>query len=230
MATSTFYLRPSGDVEKSYFSVYPSTLEHYYLAINEEECDESSTYISYDIKDDGSGYETSVTFDFDGNIPDAMHRILSASITLCAMGDGSDDGTYGYAHVDFIIYVGNDSLTISGAEISESGFEEISEQSEALASLVNEYLKENNKFPSITVKLYISGSTGGSPKGSRDYQIFISQLFMIFSCSTDIGIYDKVGGKQKAATATYQKVNGKWTDIPEDEAKIIIKNNTIKRG
>ena len=228
MATGTFYLRPSGDVEKSDFSVYPSTLEHHYLAINEEECDDSSTYISYDINDDGYGYETSVTFDFDGNIPDALLRILSASITLCGMG-GSSNGTTGYAWVDFIIYVENDSLTISGADISESGFEEIFVESETLASLVNKYLKENNKFPSITVKLDISGSAGSS-KGSERYQIFISQLFMTFSYSTNIGIYKKERDQYKATTVAYKKQGGTWTETSEDECKTIIQNNTIRRG
>jgi hypothetical protein len=63
-------------------------------------------------------------------------------------------------------------------------------------------------------------------------KVFITQAYIevLYDDVENVGIYDKINGKQKAATATYQKFNGTWSEIPEDEAKTIIKNNTIKRG
>ena len=46
----------------------------------------------------------------------------------------------------------------------------------------------------------------------------------------NMGIRKKVGGAVKAATAAYRKTNGSWTEITEEEAKDILKNNIITQG
>jgi hypothetical protein len=44
------------------------------------------------------------------------------------------------------------------------------------------------------------------------------------------GIYDKVNDNYKASTNAYKKVMGVWIEIPENEAKTILKSNNIRRG
>lgn len=96
---------------------------------------------------------------------------------------------------------------------------------------INNHLKEFGEFPAISISLYsrMEGSDNLGNKSS-EHDTYITQVYVEFRYISDKEIYQKNDGKYKYASVTYQKKNGTWTEIPSDEAKTIIINNTIRRG
>lgn len=229
MAENTIILRPCADIDHGYFDVQPETLGHHYLAINEIECDSDATFIHWSTNDSGEGFsDIDATFGFSGEIPDKSFLVTSTTIVLC--GKITEEVAGAYAKVEYDVSVGEDTIKIYGGNISENSYDTISVNSEAIATSINNYIKLNKKFPGITIKLIFLGSTGGTYKGSRSIQLYISQVYLKIDYTTGIGIYKKDNGTFKVATAAYKKRGNTWTEITEDECKEMLKNNTIRRG
>lgn len=219
MAEGIFYLRPSKDISLGH-TIYPDTLTDGYLAISEEASDDDETYLK------GSGESV---FAFSGVVPEKLRSIKTANIYL--------DFTSGpYVHggcernIQVKLYVNESEVhTYEIIDNKTVTWESISITDEDIG-IINEFIISKGVMPAIWLSVdfdidFMSASNGKGGGYSNLTQMSISLFYQ-----QNIGIYDKVGGEQRPATAAYQKINGTWSEISEDEAKTILKNNTIRRG
>lgn len=113
-------------------------------------------------------------------------------------------------------------------------FESVISKNASIIKEINSYYRANGTMPPIYIEIITDGEYAESSGsyGSKKTEARVSQVYLdvVYEDITTIGIFDKIGGAYKAATAVYQKVGGRWSEISEDKAKATIKNNTIRRG
>lgn len=224
----SFILRPSADISGGDGTSY--------LKINDIVADDDETCLGVDASGDrgGQDYDDTATYVFSlsGNIP--LNRIKVTDIKIIYRISMYDPPAYGGASFTIILTKENKEFfynLIDKADSEEFVTFNETVQAEWINSVISSPLEFLSKIQmKIRLRAYHQYNEGMS-KGDGG-KVFITQAYIevLYDDVENVGIYDKINGKQKAATATYQKVNGKWTDIPEDEVKTILKNNTIQRG
>lgn len=239
MATGTFYLRPSADVsfgeidpndvdftmDMGDWKKYPSDLAAYYLAVNEETCDEDATYLEMSATSvDSVHYYNNVTFLLDGNVPTGKFKVDSVVIKVWGyIGEETSSGfaTFWALYDDNVMRLGS-SMSFGGTP----GFREITLYD--LAGAINDYIELNGSMPNLKLKMNMD-TTAGSSKAPKDALFRVSQVFLEIEYTTGYSINHKVNGEWKATTAAYQKQNGAWVEITEDECKSILSGSFITK-
>lgn len=239
MATGTFYLRPSADISLAH-PVYPDTLTAGYLAINEEVSDGSATYIGCaDVQED---FSCTSKFRMSLNGENKITKVISATLIF----NGSMDGYYtegnsstSYCYCDVFASGSNvfsDSWIDTGSTPSNTN-----DLSNAdipnLVSAINNHISANGPgtMPEITIEIaneLTNAASGTSSKSSITLDSYVSQVAIALECEyqSDIGIYHKVSGVWKPATAAYKKVNGAWVEITADEAKSTLSSSLCTKA
>lgn len=230
MATGTFYLRPSADISLGH-PVYPDTLGAGYLAINEEVSDDSSTYIGvYQVTTD-SAY-TSVFKLSLNEIPEIIN-ILSATFIFNGYVkgyevEGNNTNAYCYCTVKI-----NEQQIFTGYTTAGQHNEDSLTDADMpdLVSVLNNHIKNSGieNIPDVTIEISTEVENAGS--GKQAASSYVSQIAIALECeyAEGLNINHKVNGEWKAATAAYQKQNGAWIEITEDECKSILSGSFITK-
>lgn len=231
MAEGTLILRPSADIYVEHV-LYPSDSTFAYLLINEEESDGFSTYIRSKPVSALTASEISSTSKFRlsntsavGDKPFFVTSVMVFGTSYCSQTE--------YARNSF-------TLEINGVAVKSDGVDEDYKGGgwfggafyEAIA-IINDYLVVNKVLPEINI-IVESTSWDATGMGNKVKlaESGVSQLYVTLNYEEilDIGVFRKVNGVVKAATAAYRKLGGSWAEIPEEEAKDILKNNIITQG
>ena len=222
MAEGTFYLRPIADVSLEH-TIYPSTLSAGYLAISEEVCDNEATYIG--VFESDSNIKISVTgtsrFGMTVQGTEKILSITSANLIICAQSGSVKPTVYA-----------NDVQYSMDTQYFSTSYEEITVAlTDEIVLALNEYITNNGCLPTIEVEVYSKdtdeSSNDGKTQSLTAYQ-YISQMYIELSCEYEpngLNIHTKSNGEWKQATAAYQKQNGAWIEITEDECKSILQNS-----
>lgn len=204
MAEGIIYLRPSADISVGH-AIYPSSLPHGYLAINEVESDDSSTYI-YQTVTNGSSSRAESQFALSGDYSN-VGSILGGRIFV----DGFNSLTVS-CNMDISLIIGGTEYSIINSYLfNDNATFDLPETCIAAMSNVNSLSNIQFKFQSMATT---------SAGKSTDY--YFTQIYLELTVdylNTDIGIHKKVNGEWKAATAAYKKANGAWAEISADECK-----------
>lgn len=231
MATGTFYLRPSADISLGH-PVYPDTLGAGYLAISEEVSDGSSTYIGVDQATTDSAYTSIFKLSLN-EIPEIIN-ILSATFIYNGYVNGIStvgNSTEAYCYCTVKI---NEQQIFTGYENSGSGSYDSLTLADMpdLVSVLNSHIKNFGieNIPEVTIEISTeveNARTDSKGKASS----YVSQIAIALECeyAEGLNINHKVNGEWKAATAAYQKQNGAWVEITEDECKSILSGSFITK-
>ena len=226
--------RPSADIAVGHS--IPSGFTTVYQLINEEEADDISTQI---FSDGTKSY------------PDASSTVLvnilmqQVSIKQIKLVSRIFVGLYaGYsAAVSFRLSVnGAQFNTVQRSSLYRGSawttnsyytFEAVITSSSDIVKEINSYYKTHKTMPPVEILINTDGEYDAEgAAGAKQSSAKVSQVYLdvVYEDITNIGIFDKVGGKQMPSTAAYKKVGGAWSEITEDECKELLKNNTIRRG
>ena len=229
MATGTFYLRPSADISVGH-TLYPEDSTAAYLLINEEESDTSSTYIAASsLNKDGNLEYFSSEFSLSGIIPEGRFQI--ENITACMVAKlGS-------------VTTSNSELSITANGVTSTFGCDAGTQSAwtsataivtdtALLDAINDYISNNDSFPNITLTINTSIAEEADNNDGKNSggDISITQVYLELTYSLGLNIHTKSNGVWLQAQAAYQKQNGAWVEITEDECKNILQSNLLGSG
>lgn len=224
MATGVFYLRPSADISVEH-TLHPSDSTAAYLLINEEVSDENSTYIVAE-SDHFARTVTSV-FKMAGTVPNEKIKVTNISVGVSSKSYTGNVGS----HTCEITINGVSSISQfqPGATLG-SEFKTSSLSCDDLLDVVNTYIATNGigGFPDVIATIMSDFPDYESPKGTYP-GVYVSQVYMEVTYTTDfaLNIHRKMDGAWKQAQSAYQKTNGAWTEISEDECKSILQNSFI---
>jgi hypothetical protein len=100
-----------------------------------------------------------------------------------------------------------------------------------LVNFINNHIAQKGVTAPLNLIMRVTTYCGGSDP-HNDYPPIseLSQAIFELECETGINVYKKDVGVVKAATTAYRKLGGSWAEIPEEEAKDILKNNIITQG
>lgn len=128
----------------------------------------------------------------------------------------------------------NDSLTVTNNSAWFTDeyytYENIMLSTHEFVIKLNNYIAKYHKFPMLNIQISTTGAYNSEKDASAEAKVSQVFLDLVLDKNLSLGIYDKVGGEQRPVTTAFKKVNGSWSEIAEDEAKTILKNNTIRRG
>lgn len=219
MAESSFYLRPSADISLNH-TVVPADLSAGYLAISEEISDNSSTYIS------GRNGEGSI-FELSGNIPSECKAIKGGIIYL-DFTKVYIAGNQAFSEATIKLYVNEKELGSYYSDSVDNYVSFVLTQEDIIS--INQNISSAGVFPKIWVyvKFDIFYETTSDGKGGGEGNL--TQLYIEFEYTENKGFFKRINGKYLPARVLYQKNNGTWAEITEDETKTILKNNTIRPG
>lgn len=218
MATGIFYLRPSADISLGH-KVYPDTLTAGYLAISEEVSDGTSTYLTTSNTDSLIGPST---FGFSGNKPEGCDSITNFTLVVDYFLSISQ-GTFVSKEVSGIIYFGETEIAEYSCSSSVSSMDILSVSLVDVTSSINEYIKNNGSFPDIRASVEFAGDVDSNDSGKSTHNHYLTQMYIVVEFETDgLNIYHKANGAWTQAQAAYQKQNGVWVEITEDECKNIL--------
>lgn len=158
----TLYLRPSADISVGH-RLYPADSPSAYRLIDEEVCDNGSTYIYAPIST-GSAFNTS-EFQLDKINQLPAKNLIVTSVMVCGDNGGSDD-----AYHKFILNVNG----IQTAEVEYKGNKEFSISVTDAVSLINELLARNGVMPDI--KLTVSSQS--VTDGNKEREGKLSQVYV----------------------------------------------------
>lgn len=232
-ATGTFYLRPSADISLTH-PVVPDTLGAGYLAINEVVSDGAATYIGVDEITDGTGFDYTSTFKMSLDCEYKIKSILSAKFIFNGTVSGGSTVTQGasnIAHCECIVTLNGENV-FSGERYEQGGDGKASDTlSNAdmpnFVSVLNNFFNTNNvgNMPDIVININNSLAVNGG-KGGTSY---VSQVAIEIECEyiSGLNIHHKIDCVWKQVQAAYQKQNGSWVEITEDECKSIMSNAVV---
>ena len=219
MATGTLILRPSADISVEH-EKEPSNSANAYSLISEEVADDDSTYLKGAVSIASGKRESLSSFRMSLSSPAKIDRVTKVTVTERISGSKYfEDGQ---------VYGEYFTLSINGTALQEyqiakslpTGYANYTLSVPAAVTPINNYIEDNISLPEITISLrtYYGG-------GSKSFYSNITQVYITieYEYSEDIGVYHKVGGAWKPATAAYKKVNGTWTEITGDECKAYLK-------
>lgn len=225
--------RPSEDIAVGHS--IPSGFTTVYQLINEEEADDSSTEIFSDGTESYPDASSTVLVNI------LMQQVSIKQIRLVSRIFVGWDGS-STADVSFRLSVnGAQFNTVQQSAVYRGSawmtdsyytFEAVITSCSDILKEINSYYKIHKTMPPVEILINTNGDFSEGTTGLKMASAKVSQVYLdvVYEDITNIGIFDKVGGKQMPSTAAYQKVNSSWSEISEDEAKTILKNNTIRRG
>lgn len=232
MAGGTIILRPSADIYVDGLKKMPADSSTYFNLVNEEVCDVSSTYVY--LKNASTGEEEG-TYQFAVSnfaaVPINKFKITGIKACIYIWGGPAYEQYQISLRFDEI-FVGTTKTSLESSHESKLRTHDMN-QSPSYGLFIdhlNNYIIQNGLLPNdITGLITLNSNVDTTQKiGS---ETCVSQIYFEFDYEEiTSSLFDKVGGAYKAATAAYRKVGGAWSEIPEDEAKATIKNNTIRRG
>lgn len=122
------------------------------------------------------------------------------------------------------------STDTDGAYIS---FEEEATAEELV--LLKRLVEENaNHIPEmqLSVKLYAKADYNDGMATEKTSSVYLTQAYVEISYEDlqGIGIYKKKDGAARLTLEAYRKIGESWVEISEEEAKDVLKNNTITEG
>lgn len=243
MANGKIILKPYGGDPGNQHVGYPENTD-IYRWISEDVSDGDVDYIYAPAPD--QTYDSVKTqelvslFYFNGDIPENKIKVLSFKIKYSAKDSITGDQT---SEIWFLVSSAATISKTSSKSITDyqSEPEEIALPDEDVQTL-NTWLSKAGKgnFPEFSVFVYtINGyneeKEGGSGDSHDKYtysEVRLSQLYLEIEYEEvlSIGVHKKVGGEYKAAIGAYRKVDGAWVELTEEEAKSVLKNNTLIRG
>lgn len=230
MAEHVVILRPISDI--------PENDNPIFLLVNEEVADDSSTEISLrgGVGLNGKDEEMDYAFGIDTSQIPSKANVLNVRIMARSRAIGNV-----YCNITGGLYVNDakvESSTVLNYDRYNQGNNELNNEYQSLfltftvddIKVINTYIKEHKSFPPLYFYIHLYAATAGEYKNPAI--IYLTQTFLeiTYNDVVNIGIYEKAGGKQIPSTVAYQKVNSSWSEISEEEAKTILKNNTIRRG
>lgn len=230
MATGTFYLRPSADISLGH-PVYPDTLGAGYLAISEEVSDGSSTYIGVDQATTDSAYTSIFKLSLN-EIPEIIN-ILSATFIYNGYVKGIDmEGNPANAYCYCTVKINEQQIFTGDEKAGQINEDSLTDADMPdLVSVLNNHIKNSGieNIPDVTIEISTEVDNAGS--GKRAASSYVSQIAIALECeyAEGLNINHKVNGEWKAATAAYQKQNGAWVEITEDECKSILSGSFITK-
>lgn len=233
MATGTFYVRPSADISLGH-PVVPDTLGAGYLAINEEVCDGTATYIGNSAVSADDDLSVTSSFKMSMNEQAAISRVISATFGIYLNLKTHTDVTNS-ASCTATVFVSNNNVfnyskqAMTTSENGGGSFSGLDRQDMPnLVTAINSFINSNGigSFPEITITVYneVNGTNTKSTGSS-----YVSQIYIELECEYVSGTntYKKVNGAWLQAQKVYQKRSGSWVEISEDEFKTILSGATI---
>lgn len=227
MATGVIYLRPSADISVEH-TLYPTDSASAYSLINEEVCDADSTYIV------GSNPNTDTETLFTSVFSLQKVSLQKAKVTDISFGcvwkNGASDNENDT--VTITISFGDSSLSatsVSGTSSTlsfGSVYFSYGNQEDFIEAL-NNYIKINKDMPTFTLTLEtLAGNDSADYKDSAG-SVSISQIYVKMSYGSLLDIHKKKNDTWTQSMSAYQKQNGTWVEIAEDECKNYLKSNLI---
>lgn len=224
-------LRPNADVSVGH-EIMPGFTGVYQL-IDEDVADDEGTqigtraYISSDNEDKKT--QTSIVSLNGGAFSKKKILLMKLVSCHCIEVDESDTG------VRLTVMFGGENASFSSSSDTGEAYktnEWFITASSSITSSINLFVKNNKVLPEIHLQLETTAHAFSSSNKSDDASAYITQAYIevFYEDILDIGVSKKINGEYKAASTAYKKQSGTWSEIPEDEAKTILKNNTIRRG
>lgn len=236
MAGGTIILRPCEDVDSTNLSRYPEDSDSLYILINEKICDYDSTYIYSEEKNAGSKHTSKYDFKISwGAFPANKIKITGLRACAYAKPNWSDKRTWSFTLIFDNVELTTGTLKPDNGNYTDYVLYEYNMANynsyDLFINKLNNFIADKGLLPTdIACQLSFRAWHDDNSK-STDSPFMISQVYFEFDYEyLNIGLFKKKGDIYQAATNAYKKQNGTWSEIPEDEAKTILKNNTIRRG
>lgn len=227
-------LRPNADISAEH--TIPSGFTGVYQLLNEEVADDGATDIgdSIEAKTDEKVESTltSVVSLAGGSFskknivlmrPVSRHKIINPTMN-------------GSASIACSVIVGDISNTFTD-NVSTEGYVtnekwNLLSKSPVVQEVIS-YAKTNKVLPEIRLSLCTDLSSSGSAiKSGGKASAYITQAYLeiIYEDALSIGVSHKVGGEWKSVQTAYEKRNGAWVEISEEECKAILQNSLVTRS
>ena len=232
MATGTFYLRPSADISLGH-PVYPDTLEAGYLAISEEVSDGTATYIGAYDPDNAVEYASSFRMSLvDGA---EIKSVLSAKLGFAGSCFRAGSNSYNRAECDCSVFVSGESVftgsyvsrnNAEGTQVIEDGL--TNADMPDLVTAINGFLSSSGSAVLPDVTIDISNSINATD-GKNTATSYVTQIYIELECeyASGFNIHRKASGSWAQVQAAYQKRDGAWVEITEDECRAILQGNKL---
>lgn len=208
MATRIITLRPSSDVSLEHSC---SSGSSGYLMIDDVTSDEDSTYI-YSSHTNSSSSKTSL-FSLSGSIPNENINITGATLHVSASSSNSMSTAQCNCYFSVGDYNGTNNSSMGIETNVTTSYQDFSSTSTAFVDAINAYIKENNSFPNIYVKIITTGKTSSS---KNTYQVRTTQVYVDLNYETvdssQQEFYIKQNGSWIVVSAVYRKENGVWVE------------------
>lgn len=163
LVSGTLYLRPSADISLGH-GYWPNTLTAGYLAINEAESDDYTTYLSTNM---GDNFESVFSMAFAENA-----KPVSISTMKLVAVDSFSDST-GLEHVQTYVVTLEDGTQYSATKThsgSTSGFVVTEFDLSSIVNAINNHIGETGSFPAITLTVN-SVAPKNTIKSSSDHKL-----------------------------------------------------------
>lgn len=228
MAENTVILRPISDINiinngGTVLSTNPTDATEIYLLVNEEVADDDATYINVFGTEANYG-DFSFTFGLDvSKIPS---NVRITNVQMYVRGKQSAGTTRLYSSLvvnevsteEYSVASGGSSYgtTSASLDITDIG-------------IINDYIKTNKELPSIQFTIRIHKNETGSQAKTHYY--YLTQCYVEFTYEeiTGLNIHTKSNDTWIQAQAAYQKQNGAWVEITENECKSVLASSLCGR-
>ena len=233
MAEGTFYIRPSADISLGH-PVYPETLGAGYLAISEQVSDGTSTYIGVTSAPDADvSYSSSFTMNLEDEAK--ITKVLSATLKV-GFSLNAPSSTDRRSRCNCSVAVSGetvfdeyleDQYLMDGTKRTIGDLINGDNDISSLVSKLNSHIETNGAGSLPEIRLNLTNSAGMNNGTKSLGKSYVTWACIELSCeySSDIGVHRKINDSWVAATAAYQKQNGSWVEITEDECKTILQSS-----
>lgn len=231
-------LRPSEDVELTTIWLNPDDSTNAYSLINETVSDESATHIATYSSNTGIA-----GFKLFGELPNKTIRIASITLHASAYCHADNAGQVGTTRAGLSAAIKLDNIETNKTQIKEhqngsgTGYEFTTASLNSLdlkKEINKKILKENSNQCILDTILYLYLSAYGVQEGNDmkgggyHAAMEVSQAYIeLLYEEAGLNIYTKSSNVWHQAHSAYQKRNGSWVEITEDECKSILSNATV---
>lgn len=230
-------LRPSGDVQVEH--TIPEGFTGIYQLIDDEVADDDVTQIGYHNASTSLVSQTSIV-----RLPVIQNnkiKVVDGFIFTRAKGLNVAGSSSTQRCTVEVITNDETLFTQSASKISvvssymdsKKDLYSLQTELENLNSLIksNDTLELQLKI-NTTTQGHDRASDGGYKTGIAEAEAYITQTYLVLYYENEQGlnIFSKSNGTWKQATAAYQKQNGVWVKITEEEAKTILASNIIVKS
>jgi hypothetical protein len=241
--------RPNADISAGH--EVPSGFAGIYQLLNETSSDGDTTCISShgDYSNDKGTIEDKTSIVTIGAPFPKKTNIIQLRI-LASLYLDTTNTTYGTnVYVTFTLKVNDVSMVFkqcytpyinvypdaTEAWITESYylFEGVVNVNSSLVSEINSYYKANGSMPRVDIQIqtyaegYYSRNETKITTATNDAKVSQVYLEVVYQDILGLDVYRKEGDSWKQVQAAYQKQNGSWVEISENECKSILSNATV---